>query len=231
MSIEDKELGLINLLPNKRASRIIVRYKANAFYLTHPVYSSTKEILQVIDEMRPRLIALKEKIAPAFVFTESTSFSTLTFQVVIQKSDLDKIYTTLKDEVLYITFPHHQTLESKDTQLFIKETIESACRSEAKGLLPQLVKDLASKHDFLVNEVKVNSSRSRWGSCSSKKNINLSLYCLMLPKHLVEFVILHELCHTKEMNHGERFWALLDSVTGGRSRTLTKELKAVKLKW
>ncbi len=79
--------------------------------------------------------------------------------------------------------------------------------------------------------MKINKSRTRWGSCSSKKVINLSYYCLFLPEHLIDFVILHELSHTIKMNHGEGFWKLLDSVSGGKAKELTQELKSFKTEW
>ncbi|WP_373802195.1 M48 metallopeptidase family protein, partial [Bacteroides heparinolyticus] len=56
-------------------------------------------------------------------------------------------------------------------------------------------------------------------------NINLSYYLVLLPKHLIDYVLLHELAHTREMNHGERFWALLDKLTEGKAEALRMELK------
>jgi predicted metal-dependent hydrolase len=106
--------------------------------------------------------------------------------------------------------------------------VEKALRYEANRLLPAKVKLFAQRHGFTVSDVKINKSRTRWGSCSSKKSINLSYYCMLLPEHLINHVILHELCHTVEMNHGDSFRQLLDKVSGGKSKEHTKELKAFK---
>jgi predicted metal-dependent hydrolase len=76
--------------------------------------------------------------------------------------------------------------------------------------------------------VKINSSRGRWGSCSAKKTINLSLFLLLLPQHLIDYVLLHELCHIREMNHSVRFWKLLDSFTDEKALQLREELKGYK---
>lgn len=71
--------------------------------------------------------------------------------------------------------------------------------------------------------MKINSSKHRWGSCTSKRNINLSLYLMMLPEHLINYVILHELTHTIELNHGQRFWQILDQLCDGKAAELNDE--------
>ena len=71
---------------------------------------------------------------------------------------------------------------------------------------------LADTHGFQYTSLKINSARRRWGSCSAKKQINLSLYLMLLPEELIDFVIVHELCHTREMNHGERFKKLMHDI-------------------
>lgn len=231
MIIEEQELGLLRLVENSRAKRITVRYKSGIFQVSHPSFVSKKEVLAVVEKMKPRLFDLRNKSRSDFLFTEVTKFSTLTFDVVVQKKDLNNRYIIFQNNTLYITYPLEVDLNDGKIQMQIKRIIENQCRSEANRVLPDKVRSLAQKHGFEVNEVKINNSRGRWGSCSMKKNINLSYFCMMLPEHLVDFVLLHELCHTKEMNHGENFWTLLNSVSNGQAITLTKELKAVKLKW
>jgi len=103
---------------------------------------------------------------------------------------------------------------------------ETDLRIKAKQFLPQITDSLAKQHKFEYQTVTIRNSKTRWGSCSTKKNISLSLYLMTLPEHLIHYVILHELCHTVEMNHGQRFWNLLDRVTDGRAMALRKELKA-----
>jgi predicted metal-dependent hydrolase len=75
------------------------------------------------------------------------------------------------------------------------------------------------------SSVKINSSQGRWGSCSARKDINLSYYLVLLPSHLIDYVLLHELCHTREMNHSERFWVLLNQFTEGKALALRGELR------
>lgn len=229
--IEDNELGKIKLQANARAKRFVVRFREGEFVLTYPSFVSQKEIKAAIEQMRPRLEALKTKEKAPFVFDELTNFETFSFKVDIKENSLNNIYATLQDSVLTISYPPTIDVAGEEFQTLVKETIEIACRKEANRLFPTKVRELAGLHNFTVNNIKINKSRSRWGSCSSKKNINLSYFCMMLPAHLVNFIMLHELCHTVEMNHGPRFWALLDNVSGNRAKELTQELKRTKLKW
>lgn len=97
--------------------------------------------------------------------------------------------------------------------------------AEARVYLPARLKELADLHGFTYNRLTLRNSRTRWGSCSSKKNINLSIYLMKLPKHLIDYVILHELCHLIHMNHSPAFWALLDTLTNNRAKALRKEMK------
>lgn len=66
--------------------------------------------------------------------------------------------------------------------------------------------------------------RSKWGSCTARGDINLSLYLMMLPDELIDFVLLHELCHTVHHNHSAQFHALLDRLCEGNEKALSKQL-------
>lgn len=67
-------------------------------------------------------------------------------------------------------------------------------------------------YNFSYNRVAVRNQRRCWGSCSSLRNLNFSYRLLFLPPHLCDYIIVHELCHLAEMNHGPRFWALVAEV-------------------
>lgn len=221
--IEDPEFGQITIQTNNKAKRIIARKKDDKIHLTVPLYSSEKEIRKALDEMRPKLTKLKS--VSKKIIDEQFSISTLTFEVRISRNDLSKLYLQLKDELLQISVPNSVDIYQEAIQEQLRNMIERGLRHEAKRILPEIVKKLAHLHGFQFTEVKINKSKTRWGSCNAKKSINLSYFCMLLPYHLVELIVLHELCHTREMNHSERFWAQLDSVTDNKSKALTSELK------
>lgn len=106
----------------------------------------------------------------------------------------------------------------------VDENAIKTLRIEAKKILPLKVKELSQKHNLSYKKVFIKNLKSRWGSCSSQNNINLNLHLMRLPEKLVDYVILHELAHTKEKNHGQNFWNLLSSFMFD-ARELNKELK------
>ena len=100
-----------------------------------------------------------------------------------------------------VSIPQSNAVEDAEVQNEIRRAIERAWRKEAKEYLPKRVSDLANIHKFEFNKVSVKNSKTRWGSCSFDNSINLSLHLMRLPDHLVDYVILHELVHTKIKNH------------------------------
>ncbi|MDR0540592.1 MAG: M48 family metallopeptidase [Dysgonamonadaceae bacterium] len=114
---------------------------------------------------------------------------------------------------------------SERTMCRITPQQEAEVRIRAKQYLPAELQRLARLHGFHYSRVKIRKSKTRWGSCSSKGIINLSFYLMLLPLHLIEYVLLHELCHTVEMNHSAAFWSLLDRHTQRPAKDLRKELR------
>ena len=101
-------------------------------------------------------------------------------------------------------------------------------RREAKAYLPGRLAELALLYGFEYNSVRIKHSSSNWGSCSSKGNINLNLNLMRVPKDLQDYVMLHELCHLKYLNHSPQFHALLESVCPGH-REKQRRMKEYKL--
>ena len=101
-------------------------------------------------------------------------------------------------------------------------------RIQAKAALPPRLAELAALHGFTYNNVRIKHNVSNWGSCSELGNINLNLNLMRVPEHLRDYVMLHELCHLRYMNHGTEFHALLEEVCPDH-RALARELKGYKL--
>lgn len=102
-------------------------------------------------------------------------------------------------------------------------------RKKAKIELIPRMEVLAAQYGFEYNKICIRNNSSNWGSCSGKNNINLNMRLVMVPKHLQDYVILHELCHLRHHNHGKDFHILLDTLCGGQEKALSKELREWRL--
>ena len=99
----------------------------------------------------------------------------------------------------------------KDVNPLSQEEIEEL-RRQAKAELPPRLSELASRYGFTYNRVSIKHNATNWGSCSARKNINLNLSIMRLPRVLQDYVLLHELCHLRHQDHGHAFHLLLEHV-------------------
>ena len=97
-------------------------------------------------------------------------------------------------------------------------------KTKAKRQLAGRLNRLAKYHGFTFNGVSIRSQKTRWGSCSRSNNISLNAKLVLLPEDLVDYVILHELVHTRIRNHGKDFWAEMDRHIGS-SKALASKLR------
>ena len=130
----------------------------------------------------------------------------------------------IRNNSITVAYVDKNEIVAEDMQEFIRHGITEAFRIEAKNYLPERTSFLSKKTGFKYNKVSVRNAKTRWGSCSGANNISLNIQLMRLPDYLIDYVILHELCHTVEKNHGKNFWFLLDKISGN-AKGLDKELK------
>ncbi|MFC2004633.1 M48 family metallopeptidase, partial [Chloroflexota bacterium] len=97
-------------------------------------------------------------------------------------------------------------------------------KADERNKLTDRLYHLAKEHGFTYNNVSIREQRTRWGSCSHKNNISLNLKLVLLPKELIDYVMLHELVHTRIHNHSKEFWTELDRHTGN-GKVMAKQLR------
>lgn len=89
----------------------------------------------------------------------------------------------------------------------VHKAIMAALRTEAERILLPRLSDLAELYGFSYSSGRIKKVTGRWGSCDSNKQIALSLYLVQMPIEFIDYVIIHELAHTKHLNHSQQFWA------------------------
>ena len=108
-----------------------------------------------------------------------------------------------------IRISHSSTLASNSAsvQQVVSKAAMRALKQEGEHLLPQRLQILAAKYGFAYRSVTLKKLTARWGSCSHRQEITLNIFLMQLPWHLIDYVLIHELVHTKILHHGSDFWA------------------------
>jgi predicted metal-dependent hydrolase len=96
----------------------------------------------------------------------------------------------------------------------------------ARGLVHERVAFWGASYNVSVNRIAIRNSRSRWGSCSKAGNLNFNYKIALLPLGLVDYVIVHEICHLIEFNHSPNFWAHVSRAIPNH-KLLRKELRMI----
>lgn len=126
----------------------------------------------------------------------------LYFRSAVSSRALVTSRVNLTEVIIKTDLPHEDSV----VQLKARQAGERALRIQAETLLPQRVASLALQYGYNYSDLSIKKLTSRWGSCSSGKNITLSLFLMQLPWELIDYVIAHELVHTKHLNHSSKFW-------------------------
>tara|TARA_Y100000034_G_scaffold119147_1_gene160616 strand:+ start:1468 stop:2055 length:588 start_codon:yes stop_codon:yes gene_type:complete len=114
-----------------------------------------------------------------------------------------KKYTHVQDEIMYLG-------EIQDEN-FVKKykNLEKFYRKEIKRIVQGLVELHNPDNIHGINKIFIKGQKTRWGSCSANGNLNFNWRLAMAPPEVIEYVVIHELCHRIEMNHSKNFWKLV----------------------
>lgn len=227
-------IGTVLFQRSAKAKHVSIRIKpiegVRVAVPTRVSFEKAEEFLRSKTEwMKRHLQSIKVQENKRTIYSQAQPFHTfkhkLQLQPVIGSIALKaKIYK----DILLVTYPAHKSEADEEVQQFIRQAVEATYRLEAKAYLPERVAYFAQKFGFTYNKVIIKNTSTRWGSCSASNNINLNLHLMRLPESLRDYVVLHELAHTVEKNHGPRFWALLDRISGD-ARGLDQKMKAYRV--
>jgi len=223
-------IGEISYKRNLRARRLSISIKSSSgVRVTIPSTLSFKSAESFVLSKSKWII---EKIgyfnSKETTLIQSGVFNTRNHTLHFIPSSTDKITVRVKTPYVNVFYPFNMAVINEHVQIAAKKGIEQAYRVEAKEILPERVNLLAKKFGYKYSKIGIKKASTRWGSCSAKNNINLSIFLMKLPDVLIDYIILHELCHTVHKNHGPKFWSELDSITNGNAKMLSKEVRKYK---
>lgn len=201
VDVNNKSYNIV-IKKSKRAKHIQLRiHKTGEINLIVPLRSSIEKALNFLDE---QLEWIEKKIS-------KLAFNKNKFRYLDSRINIRSI-TDKKDNLFSIYWFDNELIKSTSQEIKVEQLYDQWLFEKAKLFIPQRVHQLADKYGFVFNSVKVKRLRSRWGSCSSKKNLSFSYRLMQFDFNVIDYVIIHELCHLKEMNHSKAFWSLVRSV-------------------
>ncbi len=199
-----------------RAKRISLRFDvARGFQLVYPlrVHQPTPSevfiqkqawVLKALEQMRAY-----QKMRYERRYEQGASFPFLGENLslnLIEQDDQEMVWVRRFEDRLEVKL----SAAFMDNTDVIRAAIENFYRLEAKDYLPPRTRELADMHGFTYHKIRIKNQKTRWGSCSAKRNLNFNMRLMMTPPEAIDSVIIHELCHLRVMNHSKAFWKLVE---------------------
>jgi predicted metal-dependent hydrolase len=201
-------IGKITVYKRRKTKRISMRLVGREIRVVQPVWlpyiTGYKFVLSNISWVKDQ-----QKIKPNANISDGTIIGKSRVLRFIDNSP--KLTSRINATHIFIYLPKGINEPDTDAQVTAIKAIKRALKKEASELLPIRVSKIAQQTGLDYGKLSYKSMRSRWGSCTNKKDISLNIYLLMMPYELIDYVILHELTHTKHLNHGKDFWKALES--------------------
>ena len=178
-----------------RARKVSIRIKNGDAVLVvpknFPLHKAERFFESKIDWVKKHIAKTGDEVVPTY-FGENVIPKTIDGKMNFVRNSDDNInYSFSEDEL---------------------QAFENWLYEKAKSYLPKRTEELADKFNLVINKVTVRRQKTRWGSCSGKKNISLNYKLLQFDQEVIDYVIVHELCHTVYMNHSTEFWILVARV-------------------
>jgi putative zinc protease len=206
MSIVDKEFGEIKIRKNKLARSVKLSVGVDgSLRVSIPYYSPEFAVRRLVngnrDEIRKMLATHNAKNS-----YQDGDLIGKTHALFLRKFSGEEIKISNEGNQILVQIPQELAFENPLVQSEIRKTVSKILRKQAKAYLPRRIDFLAEKYGFSFEKLRFSHTGTRWGSCSSSGTISLNIALMNLPHHLIDYVIIHELCHTRQMNHSSKFW-------------------------
>ncbi|MCD8288048.1 MAG: M48 family metallopeptidase [Porphyromonadaceae bacterium] len=222
--LTDREFGRITLREHPRARHLIFRVRQGQLFITHPPRTKPSNVLESIEEKRADLRRLFQRAESRFLQPGDIVYTRL-FILLLTEGEGSRIESYMENGTLHIALPRRENYNDPTLQRTIARHIQPHLKAAAESYLPQRVEYWAKETGSRYNGLKITYGHRRLGACHSDRHISLSYRLMYLPERLIDYIILHELSHLKEMNHGRHFHEICNSYCKGKEQLWRKELK------
>ncbi len=221
--IHDNEFGDITVRRSMRASAIRISVAPNgSLRASIPTYAPIFVLKRFIKSSRQHLRSMLAQEAPTYKLHDGMEVGK-SHKLSVRDSNETSIKRS--GQAIIVSLAPADRLSDSNVEKKVRTVMQAALRVEAKSHLPKRLAHWAQKLDCNYEKVRFSHASGRWGSCNSQGTISLNIALMKLPFELIDYVIIHELCHTKQMNHSPQFWALVESADSDY-KAHRKQLKA-----
>ena len=199
------EVGKITVVKSKASRSLRLSVKPNNIRLSVPPWTSQRTIQQFIASNIDWLKRQQPTQQTALLRSGDKigKLHTVLFKKITPNKMPDVRVTNSQ---IIVGLDSNETNDNPAVQNRAHRGAVRALRKEAAQILPLRLRLTAERHGLVFKSVAIKQLTGRWGSCDNQKNIVLNLYLIQLPWELIDYVIVHELAHTKHMNHSAAFW-------------------------
>lgn len=206
-SFIDPEFGEV-VVHRRRGSRSVrIRIGTDGRYTaTTPTLTPLFYVKQVINASRDELRNLASNTSHAAPYVAGQQIGKTHTLAVVTTGMVNEPNVKVERKTLIVYLRQKDSLTNPSVQQLIRDATASILRKEAKSYLPKRLKAIATEHGLRYERVRFGHASGRWGSCSSTGTISLNIALMKLPDQLIDYVLCHELAHTRQMNHSAAFW-------------------------
>jgi len=227
--IQDEEFGKITIRRSARATQVRLRVAPDGtLRASLPLYAPTFLVKRLLKTSRAELRTLLAQSQPQTEYTNGMQIGKS--HTLIVRPTTGSFEVNRKGQQIIVHLPDTKTLTDPTVVRGIRDVVIAALRVEAKSYLPKRLSYLATQGGFHYERVRFSHASGRWGSCSSTGTISLNIALMKLPFELIDYVIIHELAHTRHMNHSSEFWELVgvgDPAYKVHRRSLKQEIPTI----
>ncbi|MDK2899140.1 MAG: hypothetical protein PWQ10_327 [Patescibacteria group bacterium] len=208
--IQDKEFGKITIVNSPKATQIKIKVSPNGtLRVSMPPHTPILLLKYLLKSSRSKIRLIFDQAKPEYTYKNGMQIGK-SHTLISQSTNNQYFSITKHGQQIIAKLPNGKQLNDPEFSRQIRDAIISALRLEAKKYLPKRLLFLANKYGYTYSKVRFSHASSRWGSCSSSGTISLNIALMKLPFELIDYIIIHELSHTKQMNHSQAFWKLVE---------------------